>query len=91
MGDDPGSERLHRIAEAIDVVADRTRSDPHVDRELMLALWTIAHHGELQAAGWQQRTGTWRNGEYDDQIADIAMKVEHFIQGNLTADSADRK
>jgi hypothetical protein len=82
MGDDPGAERLNRISEAIDIVADATRKDPKLDRELTLALWAIAHHGETQATSWQ-RTGPWRNGDYNDQIYEIAMKVEHFIQGSL--------
>jgi hypothetical protein len=48
----------------------------------MLALWSIAYHGETQAQSWQRRR-PWRDNEYDEQMADIAEKVEEFIAGAI--------
>jgi hypothetical protein len=83
MGDDPGEDRLARIAAALEVIVEQTRRDEALDRELMMALWAIAYHGEFQAESWQRQGGRWRHGRFNEQIAEIALKVEEYISGDL--------
>jgi hypothetical protein len=90
MGDDPGEERLSRVAEAIDVLSAATRHESAIDRELMLALWGIAYHGETQSQSWQER-GLWRDGQFGEQMAEIAEKVEEFIAGGRDFGGADEE
>jgi hypothetical protein len=82
MGQDPGEQRLSHIAAALDVMAATTRSESHLDRKLMLALWAIAYHGELQAESWQQKE-RWRDGQFNPQLAGIGLQVEEFIAGEF--------
>lgn len=82
MGDDPGDARLSRVIEAIDVVIADTRSEVSLDRELVLALWCIGHHGELQSLSWQ-KDGPWRGGKFFEQIWEITTRVEECLLGDL--------
>ncbi len=82
MGDDPGDDRLSRVAEAIDVLISETRSEVKLDRQLTLALWCIGYHGEVQSLSWQ-KDGSWRDGRFFEQIWGIATKVEEFLLGDV--------
>jgi SUKH-4 immunity protein len=85
MGDDPGELRLAQVLKALAVVIEHTKEDTHLDRDLMMALWAIAYHGEFQSESWQ-KNGRWRNGRFNEQITEIALYVERYISGDEAVD-----
>ncbi len=74
VGIDPGKDRISKLGEALDVVAETTAEDSQIDRKLANALHGLSFH-------MSETLNHWQRCEWISDYALILSQIEAIFDG----------
>ena len=83
MGDDPGSQRMERLQEAVEVMCKSLKGQTTLDRELAGAMWVLGTSVIESYDSWQRNGNNWR-GAFHREILDLTLAIERVFVDSST-------
>ena len=80
-GDEPSSEWVLRVIEAVSAVYEGTRKDDRLDRDLAGALFSLAVHTGAAVESWRKRGALYRKDLVTLELPRLAAAVESIFNG----------
>lgn len=70
MGDDPGSQRMQRLLEAMNLTHKSLRGQQSIDRKLAGALWLLGDTLLTNYQSWAAQGRKWRD-DFEQEILEV--------------------
>lgn len=79
-GEDPGSERMRRLSNALSTVFQSIEGQPELDRTLAAALFTLGSELPLTISSLASKGHSWRGGFMEDEVYELLVGVQSIFE-----------
>jgi hypothetical protein len=80
-GEDPGSERMRQLSDALAAVFESLAGHTEINRQLAAALFTLGADVPLIVSAWANKGHTWRPEFVQHEIYKLLTGVQSIFEG----------
>ena len=79
-GEDPGTERMHKLILALSTVFNSLKGQAELDRQLASALFTLGSDVPLTISSLASRGQNWRRAFMEVEVYELLMGVQSIFE-----------